>query len=281
MSLNTGAIGVQLDYDTLLTAGEEYGFDAIVPLLDEVYSWDNRKTVLELERLREKKLSWGAAGLPVEFRKDRVTFEKGLKDLVENVLRLEAANISRMSTWIMPCHEELDYAANMDRHVKRLKQVADILNDHGVSLGLEYVGPKTLRESQKYPFVSNMKEAQQLISNIGRSNVGLQLDAFHWYCAGETKDDLLRLKPDQIITVDLNDAIAGRSRDEQLDWERDLPGATGVIDLKGFLGALNEIGYSGPMRAEPFNQKLNELDNTTALSMTSQAMTKAFQLLDK
>lgn len=280
LSLNPGAIGVDLNYTQLLEAAVEYGFQAIVPPLNEVVQWDNRKTVLELDRLQQNGISWGAVGLPVEFRKDRGTFEKGLVYLVENVLRLESANITRVSTWIMPTHEELSYEDNMNLHRRRLQQIADILIDHNIQLGLEYVGPKTLRESQKYPFVSNMKEAKELISNINRSNVGLQLDAFHWYCAGESKKDLLSLKASDIVTVDLNDAVAGRTREEQLDWERELPVATGVIDLKSFLEGLVEIGYDGPVRAEPFNKKLNELDNQTALQMTIDAMQKAVQLLD-
>lgn len=278
--MNPGAIGISLSYDQLLHAAVQYGFHSVVPPLNEVVQWNNRRTVLELDRLQQNGIGWGAAGLPVEFRKDREVFEDGLKYLLENVNRFEAANITRMSTWIMPTHAQLDYSSNMDLHVRRLRQVADILLDHNIRLGLEYVGPKTLRESQKFPFVSNMKEAKELISNINRTNVGLQLDAFHWYCAHEDKSDLLSLRASDIVTVDLNDAVAGRARDEQLDWERELPGVTGVIDLKSFLEGLVEIGYEGPIRAEPFNKKLNELDNQTALQMTSDAMQKAVQLLD-
>ena len=61
---------------------------------------------------------------------------------------------------------------------------------------------------------------------------------------------------------------------------RELPSATGVIDLKTFLSALVEIGYDGPIRAEPFNQPLNRLDNDAACAATSKAIAKAFNLLD-
>jgi sugar phosphate isomerase/epimerase len=59
-----------------------------------------------------------------------------------------------------------------------------------------------------------------------------------------------------------------------------LPTATGVIDLKTFLGALVEIGYDGPIRAEPFNKPLNEMGDEEALSATAKAMRKAFALVE-
>ena len=114
---------------------------------------------------------------------------------------------------------------------------------------------------------------------IDRSNVGFVLDSFHWFCAGDTKDDLLTLSNHDIIAVDLNDASSGISADEQIDGKRELPSATGVIDLKAFLSALISIGYDGPVRAEPFNQPLRDMSPDDALHATYQAMKKSFDLV--
>jgi len=46
--------------------------------------------------------------------------------------------------------------------------------------------------------------------------------------------------------------------DEQLDNKRELPGQTGVIDLAAFMGALDDIGYDGPVSVEPFCERLQE-----------------------
>ena len=83
-----------------------------------------------------------------------------------------------------------------------------------------------------------------------------------------------------VIACDLNDAPAGVPIDQQQDGRRELPAATGVIDLKAFLGALVQIGYDGPIRAEPFNQQLNAMDNQAALEATAAAMKKAFALVE-
>ena len=54
-------------------------------------------------------------------------------------------------------------------------------------------------------------------------------------------------------------APAGIATDDQRDNVRDLPGATGVIDIAGFLQALEAIGYDGPVTPEPFKKELSEL----------------------
>jgi hypothetical protein len=44
--------------------------------------------------------------------------------------------------------------------------------------------------------------------------------------------------------------------------------------------ALVEIGYDGPVRAEPFNQPLRDMNNDDALEATYKAMSKAFALVE-
>lgn len=131
----------------------------------------------------------------------------------------------------------------------------------------------------KYSFVHSLAECKELYKSTGEPNIGVQLDSFHWFCAGETKADLLSLSNQDIVTVDLNDARAGISADDQLDGKRELPSATGVVDLKAFMNALVDIGYDGPTRAEPFNQALRDMEDEAALKTTADAMKKTFKLV--
>ena len=121
-----------------------------------------------------------------------------------------------------------------------------------------------------------MAELKELIAEIGEDNVGFVLDSWHWYTAHESVADLRTLTNDDIVACDLNDAPAGLEIDAQIDNQRELPAATGVIDLKSFLGVLVELGYDGPVRSEPFNKALNALDNDAACAATATAMKKAF-----
>ncbi|EDY81416.1 hypothetical protein VDG1235_1034 [Verrucomicrobiia bacterium DG1235] len=131
----------------------------------------------------------------------------------------------------------------------------------------------------RFAFIRTLVELQDLLLNIGLANVGYVLDTFHWHCAEDSVEQILALDPASIASVDLNDARADLSRDAQIDGSRHLPLATGVIDLKSFLQALVQINYTGPIRAEPFNQALNDMDNEAALAATHKAMSAAFTLV--
>lgn len=280
MSLNPGAVGVRVNQNELLDAAIKYGFEAIVPFSGTLAEWNDDQLNIFLERMKSNKITWGAAGLPFNFRVDQTTHDNGISELPKHAKALQNAGVTRMSTWIMPTHATLTYMQNMNLHATRLKEAVKILGDHGIKFGLEYVGPKTLMTSQKFSFVHTMAECMDLIGAIDEPNVGFQLDSFHWFCAGETKEDLLSLSNDMIVTCDLNDARAGYTADEQIDGMRELPVATGVIDTKTFMEALVEIGYDGPVRAEPFNKALNEMENEEALEATYKSMSKAFSLVD-
>jgi sugar phosphate isomerase/epimerase len=121
-----------------------------------------------------------------------------------------------------------------------------------------------------------MAEMKELIAAIGTANLGFRLDSWHWFNAEETDKDILRLRGSEVITVDLNDAPTGLSPDQYNDGQRELPAATGVIPVKSFLNALVQIGYDGPIQAEPNSPNLRATPMDQALTNTSAAMKKAF-----
>ena len=279
MSLDPGAIGVQVNQLELIELAAQHGFEAITPY--PTFLADQKAAAVTdlLADMKKKKLVWGVAGLPVEFRKDETKFKADLAELPRLAEALQKARGTRMSTWIMPTHAELNYLKNFRQHVSRLQQVAQVLNDHGIRLGLEYVGPKTLRDRDKYAFVSTLEETRALIADLKQPAVGVVLDSFHWYTAEESIDDILTLTNQEVVACDLNDAHRGRGPREQIDGERELPVATDIIPTKDFLQALVKINYDGPVRAEPFNRALNALGDEAAVAATADAMQQAFKLL--
>jgi sugar phosphate isomerase/epimerase len=254
MCLNPGAIGVQgVDQFGLLELARKHNFEAMIAMGGELADMSDESLSKLSQSMHENNITWGAAGLPLDFRGDEDSFRTGLAGLPRICTGLKRAGVTRMNTWIMPTHGSRTYRENFALHSDRLGQIAGILEQYNIRLGLEYVGPKTLMVREKYSFIRTMAETKELIASIGKPNVGFVLDSFHWFCAGESKADILSLNNEDIITCDLNDATAGRTADEQIDGQRQLPLASGVIPLKEFLSALVEIGYDGPVRAEPFN----------------------------
>lgn len=279
LDLSCGRIGVKANQKQAIDYANQYGFEAVVPEAGYLGKLSDSQLEDLRAEMKDKRLVFSAAGMPVDFRNEESKFQQGLQSLPAYATALERAGVTRTGTWLMPTHAELTYNTNFKRHAKRLKEVSRILADHGLRFGLEYVGPKTLWSSKKYPFIHSMPEAQELIAAINVKGVGLILDSWHWYTAHETKDDILSLTNDQIIAVDLNDAPKGLEIDQQIDQKRELPMATGVIDLATFLNALNEIRYDGPVRAEPFNAELRKMPADQAVAATATAMKKAFALI--
>ena len=279
MCLSCGMIGVGADQREAIRLASRFGFEAVDPNGDFLARLPDDQLQSLLADLRAKKLDWGAAGLPVEFRRDEDAFAAGMKRLPELAKGLKRAGVTRLGTWLSPAHAALAYQDNFRQHARRLREVAKVLGDHGQRLGLEYVGPKTSWSKGRFPFIHTMAKMKELIAEIGRDNVGLMLDSWHWYTAHETPADLLSLRSSDVVCCHLNDAPKGIPIDEQIDNRRALPCATGVIDLKGFLSALVRIGYDGPIAAEPFDRTLAKLPKDEALAATAAAMKRAFALV--
>ena len=279
MDLSWGAIGIRANQRQAIEYAAKYDFESVYADPGFLSSLDDTARAELAATMKEHGIIWGAAGLPVEFRTDEGTFKKGLKRLPAIAEAMQLAGVTRVGTWLRPYHSELTYVTNFRQHARRLRDCVKVLGDHGLRFGMEYVGPRTLWASTRHSFIHTMAETKELIAEIGQDNVGLVLDSWHWYTAHETADDLRTLTNKDIVACDLNDAPVGRAIDDQIDNQRELPSATGVIDLKTFLGVLVEIGYDGPVRAEPFNAKLNAMDNNAACLTTSEAMKKAFSLV--
>jgi sugar phosphate isomerase/epimerase len=277
--LSPGAIGVSASQREAIDLAARHGFESVEPYGDYLASLSAGELQDLMADVKRKGLGFGAAGLPIDFRQDESRFAEGLRGLPKLAAGLQRAGVTRVGTWLMPCHGRLTYTQNYTQHAARLREAAKVLKDHGLRLGIEYVGTRTVWTSQKFPFIHTLAETRDLIAEIGTGNVGVVLDSWHWWQAGDSEADLRALRNEDIVAVDLNDAPAGVAKEAQIDGRRELPMATGVIDVGTFLITLNELGYDGPVRAEPFNKKLNELDNEAACAATVQAMKKAFALI--
>lgn len=277
IDLCPGRIGVAADQRATIELAAQFDFESVEPMGEQLVKMSPDEVTTLRQSLEEHQLVWGAAGLPVEFRQDQQSFRRDLNALPAIAKALHNAGVTRVGTWLSPAHDELTYRTNFQRHVQRLRAVAEVLGESQLRFGLEYVGPKTSWTARRHSFIHTMAETLELIDRIQQPNVGLVLDSWHWYTAGETLENITALSNQQVIAVDLNDAPAGIERDAQLDNRRELPAATGVIDLKTFVNGLRSIGYDGPVRAEPFNRPLNDMDDEAALRMTSQALHRAVE----
>lgn len=252
-ALSPGAMGLRVsNLQEAIDVARKAGFDGVEVPIHEVADLVDRDGADKARALfTDSGIRPAGWGLPVDWRGDESSWKRDLEALPRLAKAAAAIGCDRTSTWIMPCSNDRPYDENRAFHIERFTPVARILADHGCRVGLEFIGPETLRKSQKYEFVYKMGDMLAMCAEIG-PNAGLLLDCWHWHTSGGTVDELLQVKQEKVVYVHVNDAPVGVAMNEYVDNQRGLPGATGVIDIGGFLRALKQIGYDGPVVPEPF-----------------------------
>lgn len=141
--------------------------------------------------------------------------------------------------------------------VQRIQQLDQALNGTGVRLGMEFLGVKTLRLDHPYTFVQSMAEINQLLDEAGAKHVGITLDSYHWYSAGDSLETIQQTPAERIVLLHVNDAKP-LPREQLLDADRILPGE-GVIPLADWLRAIDSTGFDGFIALEVLGPRFADL----------------------
>ncbi len=200
--------------------------------------------------LAQLKVKPAVIDFPVEFRKDDATFEASLAKLDGAAQFAAAIHCPRMITYILPSSDTPKDELRRT-YKQRFTQSARILAQHGVTLGLEFLGPLHFRKAKPYEFIWRMNDMLAFAKECG-PNVGLLLDSWHWHHAGATTEDIMAAGRDRVVHVHFNDS-PDLPPDQIRDDHRLLPGE-GVINLVGFLQALQKIGYTDALSVEVFGR---------------------------
>jgi sugar phosphate isomerase/epimerase len=252
LSLNAVPIGGQLAWPDFARLASNTGFIGVDLMLDSAMKEGIERTQGLLQQLQ---LRPAYVGLPVEFRKDESTFTTGLAKLEEAAPFAAAIGCPRMMTHLMSSSDTPKDELRRT-YKKRFMLCADILARSHCRLGLEFLGALHLRKQFPHEFIWKMPEMLQFAKECG-PNVGLTLDAWHWHHSGGTTQDILAAGHDRIVVVHFDDA-AKIAPEEVRDNQRVLPGE-GIIDLTGFLQALQKIGYQDSLSVEVFGRGLKDM----------------------
>ncbi|QHW30501.1 sugar phosphate isomerase/epimerase [Paenibacillus rhizovicinus] len=258
--------------ERFIALAAEYGFQTVD--IDAKGLIDRNGLEGARKLLADNGVTIGSIGLSVEWRASEEKFRDGLAKLAEDAAAAAALGCRNCCTYILPA---TDYKAAHFTVLatRRLRTCAQILGAYGIRLGLEFVGPHHLRTAWANPFLWTMHETLDWIDAIGEPNVGLLFDAYHWYTNGHTLADIEALTPDQIVHVHINDA-PNVAVEDVLDNGRIYPGE-GVIDLAGFLKALNAIGYRGSVTQEILSKEAPAADAATLLARSKAGYDKVYQ----
>ena len=267
-----GLLGIEVSFEEAAVLAAENDFKGL-QLNDRVLWEKGSKEVKQI--LERHSLKPGSLGLPVDIYASEKEYRQALQKLKVTARLAVSVGCERFSTYILPFSEKQPFVENLNFHVDRIGPVVEILEKENISLGLEFIGPKTLREGHEFPFIHTIEGILELISEVGSSAKGLLgvlLDSYHWYTAGSSTASLGKLGNEEIVDVHVNDAPTGIPRVQQQDDKRCLPGETGVIAIDDFMYHLREVGYDGPVMAEPFSDELAEMEPEKAAARVGQAM---------
>jgi len=276
-NLSPGAIGVQKPLAENIRLARIGGFQGVEVSMSEVSKLTEEKSLGYVKSLfEEEEIRPGGWWLPFDWRGDENAYEKGLAELDRLASLAAEIGCPRAFTFIMPFSDKRPFEENFKWHVSRLRPIARALSDNGCMLGLEFIGTESLRVNRKHVFIYDLNGMMNLCRALESENVGLLLDSWHWYASRGTIEDILRLKGRDVVYVHINDAPLNVPLDSLLDNVRCLPGETGVINLVGFLKALRNIGYDGPVTPEPFSEKVSRMSPEGAVKTTGEALRKVW-----
>ncbi|CBG87257.1 sugar phosphate isomerase/epimerase family protein [Citrobacter rodentium] len=177
---------------------------------------------------------------------------QALRPFLETAARLEAKQV------LVAGNDD-----NLARCAQNLAELAKAGEAYGLTMNLE---------PMPWTDIPTLAAARKLIAASGQQNVGILIDAIHFWRAGESLEALAALPSQQLNYMQLCDAPARiptetRELIYQARCARLIPGE-GELDLRGLLAALPsalpisvEVPLAGPQGALPAQQRAQLLFN--------------------
>jgi sugar phosphate isomerase/epimerase len=151
----------------------------------------------------------------------------------------------------------------MPRIIEAFAALCKEAEDYGATIGFEFMGSAML---------NNLKDSLAMVVAAAPRNGGLVLDMAHVAGLGISYEEVSRIPLKHLINVELNDGTLPGSPRHDPSRARRFCGE-GEFDIKGFIGCITQMGYTGPWAVEVFSKELTELSledlNTRAFRTTA------------
>ena len=265
-TLDASMLNLPYSVTELAPLAAKYGMQAITAtsaVTDDPAAGKEALTVL-----KDHGLTWGLMPLTADYYHwgvDDDAFEKALEKLRRRAEAAEKLGITHAYNHIWPT-SPFEFDKAFEWNVKRVSAVTQVLKDHGVHYGLEFLGTHELRSWQKHEFVHSIAGVLAIADAAG-GDAGIAFDTFHWYTSNHAaQDDLMLMAQhiDRLVAVHLNDAVAEVPFDGQQDMVRRLPLETGAIDSKRVLNVLKALPNDALYMIEPFEPWRTRFHDMTA-----------------
>ncbi len=248
-----GATSMTSDLETDVAASASAGFKALELWAAKVDRFLADHSQSELHALFEDK---GVAPMSlnsiefIAFRGDEYAHIRSrCRDLCEIAQTIDCPTVV-----VVPSptpSRETPWPDIVEGHVTVLHDLSEIAGEYGVKLAFEPLG-------FGWCSVRTPRGAWEIVGKTGRDNVGLVVDAAHFYGGGGLLSEIDQLDPARIFAFHLDD-LEDVPKEEISDARRLLPGL-GVVPLDEICKRLKEIGYDGACSVELFRPEYWEWD---------------------
>jgi 2-keto-myo-inositol isomerase len=143
------------------------------------------------------------------------------------------------------------WAEIVTEYVKVLRDLGKIAYGYGIRLAFEFLG-------FGWCTVRTPRAAWEIIQKVDRDNVGMVIDAAHFYAGGGLLNELDALEGNRIFAFHLDD-VEDTAKEAVTDGTRLFPG-DGVIPLADICSRLKNIGYDGHCSIELFREEYWQLN---------------------
>jgi sugar phosphate isomerase/epimerase len=247
-NLSTVALGVTGTQSEIIEFALSNGFRGLDLDIADFQRQVEAKGLPQSRRLIDSaKLRLGRFALPFDLELDDAAFRNAKTQLVDQARLAADLGCKRAVTKIAAGSDSLPYHQNFEFHRKRLAEIADVLQPHGIRLGVGFQAAPSWRADKSFQFIHQLEPLVMLLGLVGKPNVGLSLDLWDIHVAGGGLDEIRKVQTQQVVTVEVADFPTDTDRGTAIEEQRLLPGETGQIDTTTVLTYLAETGYDGPV----------------------------------
>ena len=255
----TSLHGISTSHGNLITdvrLAKEAGFDALEIFYPKLVRYlANGGTTQKIKKLIADE------GLSISFLSalDRIErHEAGEKQQLlaeaEKITR-EAVELGTDTVMVLP-RNGIDHYSDekiMDIMSENISAIASIGEQHGIRYMIELPAFTKFR---------SLAQAREVIRRIGKKNVGVVVDFWHFYASGATPQDVAAMDKEIIFGVHFGDGRVPQNPQEPWDETvlRDCIPGEGEIDLRAWSEAVKSTGYNGAWSIELISPRLWERD---------------------
>ena len=227
-------------------------------------------------------LKLGYFRLPWELESPVEIYRPGLNTLKEQAQLAAELGCKRCLTSLAPANDERHMHQNFVFHQERLKAIAEILEPHGIELGVGFRATADERGDHQFGFIDNFNSLQLLLGMVGAKNVGVVVDLFELWACGASWDDVAASRA-KVVAVFLADVATDASPEAAVQTMRLLPNETATpdaaatIDSVAPLAALAELKYDGPIVPRPHPDRFQGISRAAACKLAGEKLTEVYK----